>query len=147
MKIDLELIRKEKEGRKFLFFKLNAVLSCQRPHFLGRVDFLVDTGASTTSLIEEDVKRLKIPYASLKKVDQPPVGISGRVHEAYEIKRVSFKCRSSDGLFKTNLPLIYALKNTPKGIPSLLGTDFIDNNSLKLICSPSENSGFYKKVP
>lgn len=146
MRIDLELIRKEKEGRKHLSFKLNAVLSCQRPHFLGRVDFLIDTGATITSLVEEDVKKLKIPYTSLKKVDQPPIGISGKV-EAYEIKKVSFKCRSNDGLFKTNLPLIYALKNTPKGIPSLLGIDFIDNNSLKLTCSPSEGYGFFKKVP
>ena len=147
MRIDLELVRKEKNGRKHIFFKLNAVLSCQRPHFLGRVDFLVDTGATITSLIEEDVKKLKIPYSSLKKVAQPPIGISGKINKAYEIKKVSFRCRSDVGLFKTNLPLIYALEDTPKGIPSLLGTDFIENNNLKLICSPSENFGFYKKVP
>jgi hypothetical protein len=146
MKIDFELVRKEKDGRKHLFFRLNAILSCQRPHFLGRVNFLIDTGATITSFIEEDVKKLKISYNSLKKVDQPPIGISGKV-EAYEIKKVSFKCRSDEGIYKTNLPLIYALKGTPKGIPSLLGTDFIDNNGLKLMCSPSEDFGFFEKNP
>ena len=140
MKIDIEIFRK----KRTVIPRLNAVISCMKPRFFGRVTFLVDTGSTSTALMLNDVKILKIPYQSLPKRDEPSLTVSGKVYP-YILKRVVFRCMSDKGLFKTTLSEVIIVEEAPRGIHSLLGNDFIDDNKLKLIFSPHQDIGYLER--
>lgn len=106
------------------------------------VEFLVDTGASRTTLIDKDVIFLGLDYNSLKKHSQNVSGIGGSV-ETYIIDDTTLILGSK----QIHLPIFvvrHALESLNKEdrikllrIPSLLGRDII--NRFRLIFDKEEN--------
>ena len=63
---------------------INALLSSEETEISETIEFLVDTGASRTTLLDKDAIFLDIEYGKLSKSEQDMSGIGGSV-ETYEI--------------------------------------------------------------
>jgi hypothetical protein len=105
-----------------------------------KVTFLVDTGASRTTILDKDALRLGIVYDKLPKSKSPLLGIGGSI-SCFIIADSVLIFRSSKRDTKVRLPIFIAkhplermdihLKTQILRLPSLLGRDII--NKYKLI--------------
>lgn len=68
----------------------------QSIHFHGLVWFLVDTGASRTTLLDRDTRLLKIPIEALEPTMLPLVGIGGTVR-SFLARDVEITLASDEG--------------------------------------------------
>ena len=110
---------------------LVAVLESKALGINGTVEFLVDTGASRTTICDKDAVRLGINFEKLEQLREGMLGIGGLV-DAYLLKSVKLTFRREDG--KTHvehLDKIYVLKHAVLDerimrIPSILGRDLLN---------------------
>jgi hypothetical protein len=103
--------------------------------FHGVVWFLVDSGASRTTLLDRDTKLLQISTEALKPSSLPIVGIGGSVR-SFLIPNVEFTFVSDEGdvTFQQDLWLVqHDLERLPPEeasrilrLPSVLGRDLIN---------------------
>lgn len=134
-------MRIEGEWGRFDAPYLEVILVSEELGIAEPVKFLIDTGASTTHILDSDAKRLRIDYSKLQKLEHGTAGIGGIV-DTYGIPEMSLFLRTSDrGLHEEILDL-FVLKHDIKAVkeegiarikllPSLLGRDFL--NRYKLI--------------
>jgi hypothetical protein len=116
---------------------LPAYLSCD--HFHGLVWFLIDTGASRTTLLDRDVKLLSIPSDAIFPALLPIVGIGGSVR-SFLVQGVEMTLASNEGdlLLRQDLCLVqHDLEQLPPEevarilrLPSVLGRDLINRFQL-----------------
>ena len=108
------------------------------------IEFLVDTGASSTVLLDRDIMYLGLDYKDLELSKQDVIGIGGCV-ETYILKEVIMMFIDKE---KTLILPIFALKHPLESMelnertrilsfPSLLGRDVI--NRFKLIFDKEDN--------
>jgi len=64
-----------------------AVLECEALRIRDTVEFLVDTGASRTTICDKDVIRLGIDFSKVEKLSEGMLGIGGLV-DTYILKDV-----------------------------------------------------------
>lgn len=105
----------------------------------GSVEFLIDTGASRTTLSDEDAFSLGISYSKLVKLRQGLVGIGGTV-DTYQLSDVEFIFRTETGsLHSEQFSEIFVTRHSQHSqrqarrtlvLPSLLGRDIIDRFTL-----------------
>lgn len=125
--------------------RVNAILQSSHYHFgLARITFVVDTGSNATFIGEDDSAGLQIPIDALSK------------EEAFKMAGSRYNLllgKKGTLLFKTNenkttrieLSKIPLAKTTSKkssdlgGIPSILGTDFLEKNKLALYFNLSKD--------
>jgi len=123
-------------------FFLPVLLACKYPMIEKQVTFLVDTGATYTSLQDKDVKRLKIQYRDLERRAEKDwaKGIAGERIETYIMEDVRLLLLSEDKKsvgWEAELPHIGVLRHPTenwedvKEIPSLLGMDVL--SQLRLV--------------
>lgn len=92
---------------------------------------LVDTGATKTTMLDSDARRLGIPYAKLSPLKQPLLGIGGTV-ETFVAKDVSIYFKAADSSeHKEDLEELLVVKHSRLGenimrIPSVLGRDVLN---------------------
>lgn len=112
-----------------------AVLECEALRIRDIIEFLVDTGASRTTICDKDVIRLGIDFSKLEKLSEGMLGIGGLV-DTYVLKNVKLVFRREDGESHVeNFDRIYVLKHAVRDerimrIPSILGRDMLNKNVL-----------------
>ena len=111
------------------------------------VDFLIDTGASVTILLDRDLERLRLDLRRLRRAERDVGGIGGFIN-TYQIDKAHLYLRAEDGkLHKEILRLHVGMHNLTKlpkaaramvmAMPSLLGRDMIYR--FKLFLNQPEN--------
>lgn len=112
-----------------------AVLECKALHIRDTVEFLVDTGASRTTICDKDGIRLGIDYDKLEKLGEGMLGIGGLV-DTYLLKDVKLTFRRENGKSHVeSFDRIYVLKHAVRDerimrIPSILGRDMLNKHAL-----------------
>ena len=152
MRIPVEIVRKRNGSKEFIYGVINGFISCRKPPFrYTNVKFMVDSGATTSCCItKKDFHLLGFEVThsgvTLLPVEDWPNGFGGRV-KTYIIKNVPFRCRGSESgkekLFKSTLPEVQICIEGPPGLPSILGTEFLAQNKLRFVFSPTEDTGSY----
>ena len=99
------------------------------------VEFLVDTGASRTTICDKDAVRLGIDFTKLEKLSEGMLGIGGAVN-AYVLNDIELIFRREDEKdYVENFEKIYVLKHMPVDerimrIPSILERDMLNRYAL-----------------
>ena len=112
-----------------------AVLECEALRISDTVEFLVDTGASRTTVCDKDVIRLGIDFSKLEKLSEGMLGIGGLV-DTYVLKDVKLTFRRENGESHVeSFDRIYVLKHAARDerimrIPSILGRDMLNKHAL-----------------
>jgi len=121
---------------------IKATLELERLGFTFPINFLVDTGAAVTALLDRDVELLGIKVENLKRADRSLGGIGGFA-ETYVIDNAVIVFKSYEGsLCREKLRLFvvkHDMSRLPKQtvnmlmlLPSLLGRDIIYR--FRLVC-------------
>ena len=98
----------------------------------GFVEFLVDSGANGVYIHQGDAQNLAIPPGSLRKNTlEESFGLAGREWYYSETGLLSF---GEDFRLRHQLKMFIAREdsNTPAGVPSLLGRDFLNLCDIRL---------------
>jgi len=112
-----------------------AVLECEALRIRDTVEFLVDTGASRTTICDKDVVRLGIDFNMLERLSEGMLGIGGLV-DTYVLENVKLTFRREDEESHVeNFDRIYVLKHAVLDerimrIPSILGRDMLNKHAL-----------------
>jgi hypothetical protein len=116
---------------------------CKRFGIDRKIRFLIDLGASSTIISENDAEKLKIDYTSLQKLPKGMTGIGGSA-KTYLMEGIELYFESERGLYRPNMNHIFVIKNAAKRnskikqlIPSLLGRDFL--NQMALLVDKRQN--------
>ena len=111
-----------------------AVLECEALRIRDIIEFLVDTGASRTTICDKDVIRLGIDFSKLEKLSEGMLGIGGLV-DTYALKnvRLTFR-RENEESHVESYDRIYVLKHAVRDerimrIPSILGRDMLNKHA------------------
>jgi len=126
-------------GEKYTEAYIPAIVACDNLDFIEIIRFLVDTGASRTSISERDAIRFGIDYSKLKKGGSA-LGIGGTA-DTYNMENVmlAFKKDGEEGFLRVRLEKLAVIKHTTKNadlrtklmvLPSLLGRDVLDQFEL-----------------
>lgn len=119
---------------------VRALFICSELNLREHIEFLIDSGASRTTIMDNDAVMLGIDPEQLEKSTEGTTGIGGVV-DTYIIPMVTLIFRTSTGIHEEVFDRIFTLKHNPrnkreeqriKRIPSLLGRDFINKYSLFL---------------
>jgi hypothetical protein len=98
------------------------------------VTFLIDTGSPYTIIVENDLKRTRLPYTAFKKFCRATVGVSMDLKELGEIEIIfrdeagngsSFKNKAYAGIISNRDPRLIQFMSF-----SFLGKDFLDKFNL-----------------
>lgn len=113
---------------------INCHVICRQPPFAMPIRFVVDTGASSTTIADKDALRLGLDYSKLERSDGI-LGIGGTNVDAFLLKGISIIFRDSKSSYQVErLPKIIVLRHRvktieerrlAKQIPSLLGVDIL----------------------
>lgn len=119
---------------------VRALFICSELNFREHIEFLIDSGASRTTILDNDAIRLGINYDRLERYKEGTTGIGGVV-DTYIIPQATIIFRTSTGIHEESFDMVFTLKHKPrnereeeriKRIPSLLGRDFLNKYSLFL---------------
>ena len=112
---------------------------------------LIDTGSPWTSITPYDAMMLKIPLSVLKPNRKYPyVLFASHKFERLSLTHITLRLKNDAGeIVSFDLPSISVLKPTKKisldvfkGIPSVLGIDFININKFQLYFDPSQEESY-----
>jgi hypothetical protein len=112
-----------------------AILESKTLHTYATLEFLVDTGATRTTISDKDAIRLAIDYQALQKLPEGMLGIGGTV-DTYTLKDATLTFHKQDKkTHQETLECICILKHTPLSerilrIPSILGRDILNKHAL-----------------
>jgi len=73
-----------------------AILVCEKLNLRKLVDFLIDTGASRTTILDSDAIQLGIDYSKLERLKEGTTGIGGVV-DTFILPQVKLLFRTEDG--------------------------------------------------
>ncbi|MGB9684361.1 MAG: aspartyl protease family protein, partial [Candidatus Bathyarchaeales archaeon] len=99
------------------------------------IEFLVDTGASRTTICDKDALRLGIDFGELERLSEGMLGIGGLV-DTYVMKNIKLTFRRENGKSHIeNMERVYVLKHAILDerimrIPSILGRDVLNKYAL-----------------
>ena len=99
------------------------------------VEFLIDTGATKTTILDRDAITLGISYAKLSRLRQPLLGLGGLV-ETYVARDAKLHFKTEEGLEHNEvLPELLVVKHRKVDdnimrIPSVLGRDILNRYKL-----------------
>jgi len=122
---------------------VSAVLICEVLDLRRPVEFLIDTGASRTTILDSDAIRLGIDYGKLQRFEPGTAGIGGVV-DTFIIPSARLLFRTEHGFHKEELREIFVLKHVAeegeieeriRRLPSLLGRDVLNKYGLVLLKS------------
>lgn len=115
-------------------------LICEELSISKEVEFLIDTGASATNILDNDAIRLRIDHSKLRKAGTNAMGIGGEV-TTYILPQAKLVFKEEEGPHELLLDRIFVLEHEVedpgtreriKNIPSLLGRDVINRFKLFL---------------
>ena len=112
-----------------------AILESKTLHIYATLEFLVDTGATRTTISDKDAIRLCIDYMTLEKLGEGMLGIGGTV-DTYNLKDTKLIFHQENKkTHEETLERICVLKHPQLNerilrIPSILGRDILNKYSL-----------------
>lgn len=113
---------------------VRALLICNRFDIRGVVNFLIDSGASRTSLLDNDAEKLAIEHEKLERFTPGTTGVGGIV-DTYILPDVKLVFRTTEGFHEEHLKQLFVLRHEIrepevaeriKKFPSLLGRDILN---------------------
>ncbi|MCS4540944.1 MAG: hypothetical protein HY929_01265 [Euryarchaeota archaeon] len=115
---------------------------------------LVDTGSPWTSITPYDAMMLKIQEPLKRATDYPEILFAGQKFWRLLLTDVSLRLKDeTENVVAFDLPSITILKPTKKisseefkGIPSVLGIDFMSMKELYLHFNPNKGEAFLGKI-
>lgn len=119
---------------------VRALLICPELNLREHIEFLIDSGAGRTTILDNDAIRLGIYHNQLERSKEGTTGIGGVV-DTYLISQVTMIFRTLTGIHEECFDRFFILKHKPrnemeeekiKRIPSLLGRDFLNKYGLFL---------------
>ena len=111
-----------------------AILESKTLHIYATLEFLVDTGATRTTISDKDAIRLGIDYAALEKLGEGMLGIGGTV-DTYSLQDAKLIFHQENKKTHTEtLEKICVLKHPQLNerilrIPSILGRDILNKHA------------------
>jgi hypothetical protein len=114
---------------------VTAIFESEILHVSATVEFLIDTGATRTTLSDKDAIRLGIDYEMLEKLPEGMLGIGGSV-DTYILKNAKLIFHKQDKtVHEETLDCICILKHSILTerilrIPSILGRDILNKYAL-----------------
>jgi hypothetical protein len=107
-----------------------AIVESERVHLYGTVEFLVDTGATRTTISDKDVIRLGLDYAKLDKLQGGVLGVGGTV-DTFILTDAMLMFNAEKIIQQEPLEQLYFLKHSTLNdkilrIPSVLGRDILN---------------------
>ena len=148
MKIPLSIRMRYDQPQPFAFICLRSHKYRIRPM---PIWVLVDTGSPWASITPDDAMKLNIPIFALKvDTKYPSIIFAGDKFRRLILPDVSLMIRDeTEKTITFNLPSVSVLSPTKKippekfrGIPSVLGTDFINTEGFCLHFNPSKKEAF-----
>lgn len=122
----------------------NFLVKSEDPHIFAPVTAIVDTGSPTTVLGTNDLARMRISQVQLKKLEskKEQMACGGGLMETKTLPNTTFKFGEN---FECSMPIRIPVGDISEGIkPSILGVDFLINNSLKLIFNPIKKEAYFE---
>jgi len=115
---------------------VNALLTCETFNIRHPIEFLIDTGASRTTLSDTDATRLGIQHQKLARLREGTTGIGGVV-ATFTPPRVKLIFKTIQDTHIEELPRVFVLRHKKgdeniRRIPSLLGRDILNKFRLLL---------------
>lgn len=114
---------------------------CSSPKINQNLAFLIDSGASRTTLLDRDAQlKLRLPFDKLKSHPQSTVGIGGVV-ETYMLEEVRLLFVADSVLHTVRLSHMPVLRHTPgdpgereriRFLPSVIGRDILNDFEVTL---------------
>ncbi len=114
---------------------ITAVLAIPTLGIRQNVEFLIDTGATKTTILDRDAVALAIPYYRLSRLKQPLLGLGGLV-DTYVAEQGEIYFKSESGSeHKEQLSELFVVKHKKVDenimrIPSVLGRDILNKYRL-----------------
>jgi hypothetical protein len=114
---------------------VNAIFDSEALHTYATLEFLIDTGATKTTISDKDVIRLGIDYEALEKLDKGMLGIGGPV-DTYILKEAKLAFHKKDKQTHVeHLESLCFLRHSEVTerilrIPSILGRDILNKYAL-----------------
>ena len=122
---------------------VSAILICGVLEIRKPVEFLIDTGASRTTILDNDAIRLGIDCGKLQRFEPGTAGIGGVV-DTFIIPNAKLLFRTRSGLHREELEEIFVLRHDVEEreigeriqrLPSLLSRDVLNKYGLVLLKS------------
>lgn len=130
-------VRKAYPGEDRLFAYVSVAIRVDRYRIHGHFDAIVDIGSPRTVMAYKDAVTLKVSFKSL--TSSTPLRVGGLIFPTYNMKDVLFGVMNGEGMMeRINTPMVNVLnrptkyKGEIKHMPSLIGTDFLENHKLTL---------------
>ena len=145
MRIELQTYFKKRKANY-----LNGKVLIKNGEEIREAEFIIDTGSTVTILNSDIAKRLNISVDKLEK--EGAMGMSGGKHEVFLCRGIKFLFLTDNGRVKEEEISVRILKQ--KGdlsnkdfanIPTILGTDFLNEKEYELFCSFSKGEAFLEK--
>lgn len=114
---------------------VTAILESKTLRTYATIEFLVDTGATRTTICDKDAIRLGIDYGALEKLPQGMLGVGGMV-DTYVLRDAKLIFHKEDKrTHEEKLDCICILKHSALNeqilrIPSILGRDILNKHAL-----------------
>ncbi|MBI4258834.1 MAG: hypothetical protein HY619_07750 [Thaumarchaeota archaeon] len=121
---------------------ITAVLSIPKLRITERIEFLIDTGATKTTILDRDAITSGMPYGKLLRLKQPLLGLGGLV-DTYVARHVEIYFKAEpDQQHKELIEELLIVKHRKVDenivrIPSVLGRDIL--NKYRLIYDRGSN--------
>jgi len=145
---------KDKDGRETAIGVIHPFVSCHRPSFRKPLKFMIDTGFSQECCItdkELDFLGFELTHSGVQALpeDKCLKGFGGIV-PTYVIRNISLWCKGNedgnDVPYKIEIPKVCISKDTPLGLPNVLGVQFLLANNMRLVFSPNTDDGSYLEM-
>lgn len=148
MRIPLH-IGKAYPGEERLFAFVPIAIRAVKYRVYGQVVAVVDTGSPKTLIAPRDAVRLKVPFKILHRSNPKDLRVAGVVLPAYSMEGVLLGLTDENkAMVRINPTMINILNRPPqykgeiKHLPSILGTDFLEDNKLALYFNPYDKIAY-----
>jgi len=129
-------------------------LTIRLPKYRGflMTEALIDTGCYKSSIAPRDVRRMNIPYSAFPQPVSRPIGLGGLKHFIHIAKEVILSFRDEEEKSqRIELPEIDVLRcvgseEEAKHIPTILGTEFLEQAGLSLFYNPKRKEAYLEAV-
>jgi len=112
---------------------------------------LVDTGSYISSISPRDILKTRIPYGALRPASPPSTRIGGFVLPVFDLDDVTLFFRNDVGervSIETSAMKVLGVPPKREGIehiPTIIGTDFLEDNGFTLVFNPSKREAYLEK--
>jgi len=150
MRIPL-IIRPAYPGEPRVYTFLTLAIRAMRVN--GQITAIVDTGSPRTLIAPRDATYLKIPFKILPPSSPKELRVAGFVLPAYSMKDVTLGFLDENkAMRRINMPIITVLgRPVPyraeiEHLPSIVGTDFLEDNKFAFYFDPHNKISYLEDV-